>query len=56
MTELNHYASLLADIKARIQAAQTKVVLAVNAELIRRYWGVGRLLDNGRRGKAGALA
>ena len=44
-SELTHYAKLLADIKARIQAAQTRAVLAVNAELIRLYWGIGRLLD-----------
>ena len=44
-SELTHYAKLLADIKARIQAAQTRSVLAVNAELIRLYWGIGRLLD-----------
>ncbi len=44
-SEMTHYAKLLADIKARIQAAQTRAVLAVNAELIRLYWGIGRLLD-----------
>jgi hypothetical protein len=44
-SDLTHYAKLLADIKARIQAAQTRAVLAVNAELIRLYWGIGRLLD-----------
>ena len=44
-SELTHYAKLLADIKARIQTAQTRAVLAVNAELIRLYWGIGRLLD-----------
>jgi predicted nuclease of restriction endonuclease-like (RecB) superfamily len=44
-SDLTHYAKLLADIQARIQAAQTRAVLAVNAELIRLYWGIGRLLD-----------
>lgn len=44
-SEPTRYAKLLADIKARIQAAQTRAVLAVNAELIRLYWGIGRLLD-----------
>ena len=39
VTELTDYAKLLADIKSRIQAAQTRAVLAVNAELIRLYWG-----------------
>lgn len=39
------YAGLLADIKTRIQSAQTRAILAVNAELIRLYWDIGRLLD-----------
>lgn len=52
MTELADYAKLLADIKARIQAAQTKAVLAVNAEMIRLYWGIGRLLEE-RQAKEG---
>ena len=52
MTELADYAKLLADIKARIQAAQTKAVLAVNAEMIRLYWGIGRLLED-RQAKEG---
>ncbi len=45
MTELTEYAGLLADIKTRIQAAQTRAVLAVNAELVRLYWEIGHLLD-----------
>ena len=44
VTDLADYAKLLADIKARIQAAQTRAVLAVSAEMIRLYWGIGRLL------------
>ena len=52
MTELTDYAKLLADIKSRIQAAQTRAVLAVNAEMIRLYWGVGRLIDE-RQGREG---
>ena len=45
VTDLILYTKLLADIKSRIQAAQTRAVLAVNAEMIRLYWGIGRLLD-----------
>ena len=45
MTDLILYTKLLADIKSRIQAAQTRAVLAVNTEMIRLYWGIGRLLD-----------
>lgn len=46
------YAKLLADIKARIQAAQTRAVFAVNTEMMRLYWGIGRLLDE-RQGREG---
>ncbi len=35
------YAGLLADIKQRVRHAQTRAVLAVNAELIRLYWEIG---------------
>lgn len=52
MSDLSHYASLLAEIKTRIQAAQTRAVLAANSELIQLYWQVGRLLDR-RQGEAG---
>ena len=44
MTELRQYADLLGEIKSRIQAAQTRAVLAVNAELIALYWQVGHML------------
>jgi predicted nuclease of restriction endonuclease-like (RecB) superfamily len=43
--KLDVYAALLADVKARIQHAQTRAVLAVNAELVRLYWDIGRVLD-----------
>ena len=45
MTALTEYAGLLADIKTRIQAAQTRAVLAVNAELVHLYWEIVHLLD-----------
>ena len=35
---------MLADIKHRIGQAQTRAVLAVNAELIRLYWEIGQML------------
>ncbi len=38
------FAVLLADVKGRIQAAQTRAVLAVNAELVRLYWDIGRMI------------
>ena len=42
--ELQHYGELLADVKSRIRQAQTRAVLAVNAELVRLYWDIGRLI------------
>ena len=45
MSDLTPYAALLAEIKSRIQTAQTRAVLAVNGELIRLYWQIGELLQ-----------
>jgi predicted nuclease of restriction endonuclease-like (RecB) superfamily len=40
------YASWLADLKSRIATAQFRATLAVNSELIRLYWEIGRgILD-----------
>lgn len=39
------YASLLAEVKSRIQTAQTRAMLAVNAELIKLYWDIGRMIE-----------
>ncbi len=36
---------LLKEIKARIQQAQTQAILAANAELVRLYWDIGRMID-----------
>jgi hypothetical protein len=35
------YPQFLAEIKARVGAARTRAVLAVNSELIRLYWEIG---------------
>lgn len=43
--KIDLYADLLRDVKLRIQHAQTRAVLAVNAELVRLYWDIGRELD-----------
>lgn len=40
------YARLLAEIKARIQQAQTRAMFAANAELVRLYWDIGRMIDS----------
>lgn len=43
------FAALLADVKGRIQAAQMRAVLAVNAELVRLYWDIGQLIEGRQR-------
>jgi predicted nuclease of restriction endonuclease-like (RecB) superfamily len=49
------YAEFLAEIKARIAAARTRATLAVNSELIRLYWEIGReILARERRDGWGA--
>jgi len=35
---------LLDEVKQRIQLAQTRAVLAVNSELVRLYWDIGRII------------
>ncbi|EKO3674186.1 DUF1016 family protein [Vibrio metschnikovii] len=40
------YTGLLTDIKQRVRYAQTRAVLAVNAELIRLYWEIGELINS----------
>lgn len=39
------FVALLADVKLRIQTAQTRAMLAVNSELVRLYWDIGRMID-----------
>ncbi len=49
------YVPLLADIKARVQAARIKAGLAANRELLALYWDIGRLiLDRQKREGWGA--
>jgi predicted nuclease of restriction endonuclease-like (RecB) superfamily len=43
------FAALLADVKGRIQSAQIRAVLAVNSELVRLYWDIGRIIDDRQR-------
>ncbi|MCE7987120.1 MAG: DUF1016 domain-containing protein [Caldilinea sp. CFX5] len=44
MNVITLYADLLRDIKQRIRAAQTRALVAVNAELIQLYWDIGQLI------------
>ena len=39
------FPQLLKDVKDRIRQAQTRAALAVNSELVRLYWEIGRLID-----------
>ena len=45
LQKTNDFAALLSDVKGRIQSAQTRAVLAVNSELVRLYWDIGRIID-----------
>ncbi len=45
MSDLVQYGNLLNEIKDRIRQAQVKAVLSVNAEMIRMYWDIGRMID-----------
>jgi len=38
------FADLLGEVKLRIQTAQTRAMFSVNAELIRLYWDIGRMI------------
>jgi predicted nuclease of restriction endonuclease-like (RecB) superfamily len=40
-----NFSKLLGEVKLRIQSAQMRAVTAVNAELVRLYWDIGRLID-----------
>jgi hypothetical protein len=44
MNEINLYGNLLGDIKKRIQQAQTKAILSVNAHMILMYWDIRHII------------
>lgn len=39
------FTALVTEVKGRIQSAQTRAMLAVNAELVRLYWDIGRIIE-----------
>ena len=43
--ELVLYRDLLADIKTRLRQSQHRAALSANAEMLRMYWDIGRLID-----------
>jgi len=50
------FATLLADVKGRIRAAQTRAVLAVNAELVRLYWDIGWIIHDRQKREGWGVA
>ncbi len=40
------FRKLLVEVKTRIRQAQTCAVFAVNAELVKLYWDIGRMIDS----------
>lgn len=46
------FPALVSEVKGRIQAAQARAIFAVNAELVRLYWDVGRIV-RGRQANEG---
>ena len=42
----NEYLSVVNDIKARIKAAQHRVLLTANSELFSLYWNIGRVIND----------
>ena len=38
------FSDLLGEVKLRIQSAQTRAMASVNAELVRLYWDIGRMI------------
>lgn len=48
---LHDYATLLAEVKERIRAAQYAALKAVNKELIALYWDIGKLIGERQQGK-----
>jgi predicted nuclease of restriction endonuclease-like (RecB) superfamily len=43
------FSALVADIKDRIQTAQSRAVFSVNAELVYLYWDIGRIINERQR-------
>jgi hypothetical protein len=39
------YSALLTDIKTRVRQAQVRATLSVNAEMIRMYWDIGKMIE-----------
>ncbi len=47
------YAQLLREIKDRIQQSRTRAIFSLNAEMMRLYWDIGRMIDRRQRHEGG---
>jgi hypothetical protein len=45
------YTTLLADLKARVRAAQLRAVVSVNRELFLLYWDIGKIIAEAQKTK-----
>ena len=50
------FGALLSEIKARIQTGQTRALVAVNRELVRLYWDIGRIIQLRQEGEGWGAA
>ena len=50
------FPELLNEVKVRIRQAQSRAVIAANAELVRLYWDIGRLIDRRQQEEGGERA
>lgn len=50
------FGGLLSEIKARIQSGQTRALVAVNRELVRLYWDIGRIIQLRQKGEGWGAA
>ncbi|GAB6909385.1 hypothetical protein JCM12296A_52290 [Desulfosarcina cetonica] len=48
---ISDYAKLLAEVKSRVQSAQYAALKAVNTELVRLYWDIGRVIVERQAGE-----
>ena len=52
----SNFAALVEDIKGRIQTAQARAMLAVNAELVALYWDIGRIIHERQKREGWGVA
>lgn len=50
------FGALLGEIEARIESGQTRALVAVNRELVRLYWDIGRIIQRRQKGEGWGAA